>query len=109
MNSVNKAKLFTLACQGAGIPRAQTEFTFHPTRKWRFDYAWPEFRLALEVEGGAWTNGRHTRGSGFVRDLEKYSEAAALGWRIIRVVPDDLFTAKTFSLVRRAMEWRAAA
>jgi very-short-patch-repair endonuclease len=54
-------------------------------RKWRFDYAWPSEKLAVEVEGGIYIHGRHTRGSGFEKDLEKYAEALRLGWRVLRV------------------------
>lgn len=61
-----------------------TEFKFHPTRKWRFDRADVGNRIAIEFDGGVWIKGRHTRGSGFVRDCEKFNEAAALGWRILR-------------------------
>jgi very-short-patch-repair endonuclease len=66
-----------------GVP----EYRFHPTRKWRFDFAWPENKRAMEVEGGVWTGGRHTRGSGFLKDCEKYNAAASLGWRVFRFTP----------------------
>lgn len=79
------------------------EFLFHPARKWRFDVAWPWQRIALEVEGGAWVQGRHVRGKGYLNDMHKYSEAAALGWRIIRVTPDELNTDYCYSLIRRAL------
>lgn len=90
-------------CYAAGLGFPEHEHRFHPTRRWRFDYAWPERKVALEIEGGAFTQGRHTRGAGFKADLEKYSEAAALGWRIIRVVPEDLYEGKTLDLLRRAL------
>ncbi len=86
-----------------GLPAPVTELVFHPTRKWRFDYAWPAFKVALEVEGGVWTGGRHTRGSGFVKDLEKYNAAACLGWRIIRVTPTDLMRTSTRDLIISAL------
>ena len=83
-----------------------TEHRFHPIRKWRFDYAWPEHRIALEVEGGVWVGGRHTSGAGFVKDMEKYNEAACLGWRIIRCQPRELCTSKTVDTIKRAMQWQ---
>ena len=59
------------------------EFRFHPTRKWRSDYVHHESRTLIEIEGGAW-GGRHSRGSGFLKDADKYWEAAKLGWKVIR-------------------------
>lgn len=59
------------------------EYKFHPVRKWRFDFAFADM-VAVEIEGGIWTRGRHTRGSGFIKDCEKYNTAAALGWRVFR-------------------------
>jgi len=79
-------------CRGMGLMEPVPEWVFHPVRKWRFDYAWPLVKLALEIEGGIWTQGRHTRGAGAMEDLEKYSEAAILGWRVIYCVPDELTT-----------------
>lgn len=100
-------RIFLLLCDRSGIPAPATEHRFDAVRKWRFDYAWPRNRVALEVEGGAWTRGRHTRGAGFIADLEKYSEAAAQGWRVLRVTPSTLCTEATVKLVRRALEFRA--
>lgn len=76
----------TLALQlrALSVPTPLTEYRFHPVRRWRFDMAWPELQLAVEVEGGAWTGGRHTRGSGFEADLEKYHEAMTAGWTLYR-------------------------
>ena len=73
--------------KAAGLPAPVAEHRFHPTRRWRFDWAFLDRLVALEVEGGVWQQGRHTRGSGFVKDIEKYNAAAALGWRIIRALP----------------------
>jgi len=70
----------------------QKEFSFDITRKWRFDYANPIQKIAIEVEGGAWTNGRHTRGAGFIKDIEKYNAATRQGWRIFRYTPEQMLT-----------------
>lgn len=53
-------------------------------RDWRFDFAWPELMIAVEAEGGTYTNGRHTRGTGFEEDCIKYGEAMKLGWSVYR-------------------------
>lgn len=82
-------------CRQAGLAEPVPEFRFHPHRKWRFDYAWPLHRLALEVDGGVWTQGRHTRGSGFVGDLLKFNAATLLGWRVLRYTPQQLGQAIT--------------
>ena len=88
--SAARAPLYEIVhlCRAHRLPEPVPEYQFHPTRKWRFDYAWPLHKLALEVEGGIWTQGRHTRGAGALADMEKYSEAAILGWRLLYVTPD---------------------
>lgn len=65
------------------IPEPQSEYQFCK-RKWRFDFAWPQEKIALEIEGGIWINGRHNRGYGFEKDMEKYNEAQIMGWTILR-------------------------
>lgn len=57
---------------------------FCPGRKWQFDFYCPTRQLAVEVEGGSWAGGRHTRGSGFSADAEKYNAAAIAGIRVLR-------------------------
>jgi very-short-patch-repair endonuclease len=87
-----------------GIPEPILEFKFHPERKWRFDFAWPAQRVALEVEGGIWTQGRHTRGSGFAKDIEKYNAAAVAGWRVVRCTPGTLISSATVDMVRALLK-----
>ena len=66
------------------LPPPQREYLFHPTRKWKIDFAWPEYKLAVEVEGGIHSGGRHVMGVGFENDLEKYHEAMVAGWVVYR-------------------------
>ena len=87
---------------------AVPEYRFHAIRKWRFDFIFKP-NIALEVEGGVWTGGRHTRGTGFKADIEKYNMAVELGWRILRCVPDDLCTMETVLMIKRAMNPPGAA
>ncbi len=60
------------------------EFKFHPTRKWRFDWAIPEMKCAIEYEGLMSKKSRHTTIKGFSGDCEKYNEAVKLGWKVLR-------------------------
>jgi very-short-patch-repair endonuclease len=68
----------------ADLPEPRFEYRFHPQRKWRFDVAWPEHKLAVELNGGVYTQGRHTRGKGYEGDLEKLNAAVLLGWRVLQ-------------------------
>jgi hypothetical protein len=84
-----------IACawfESCGLPRPVTEHKFHDDRKWKFDFAWVEQLVALEVEGGIWIVGRHNRPVGMLKDMEKYNAAAVLGWRVLRCQPKDLCT-----------------
>jgi len=67
-----------------GLSSVTREFRFDSARRWRFDFAWPDLKVAVEIEGGVWTEGGHTRGAGYVADLEKYNAAVAQGWRLFR-------------------------
>ncbi len=70
------------------LGRAPTaEHRFHAQRKWRFDYAFVAERVALEVEGGVYSGGRHTRPAGFLGDMAKHNEAAVDGWLVLRCTP----------------------
>ena len=91
--------LFLALCKRAKLPAPTPEYRFAPPRRWRNDYAWPDHKLALEVEGGVFTRGRHSRGAGMVKDMEKYNELARLGWRLIRVTPSQLHDLATLALL----------
>ena len=73
-----------------GLPPCIEEFRFHPTRRWRFDLAWPVFAVAVEQDGGIWTGGRHSGGAGQIKDMEKLNNAALLGWRVFRFTPQQI-------------------
>lgn len=94
---------FTALCKSALGAECVKEYRFHPVRRWRFYYALPSFKIALEVEGGVWTGGRHTSPTGFLGDMEKYNTATLLGWKVLRTTPKELYTQKTFNLLKSAI------
>lgn len=67
------------------IPPPIEEHVFAPPRKWRFDFAWPDHMLAVEIEGLTRDGGRHQTFTGFIKDAEKYEAAFRLGWRVYRL------------------------
>jgi very-short-patch-repair endonuclease len=78
----------------AKLPAPVLEHPGIPGRKFRFDLAWPDRHVALEIDGAVWINGRHSRGSGVQKDCEKFSLAAIYGWRVMRVTPDQVKSGK---------------
>jgi very-short-patch-repair endonuclease len=91
--------------RAVGLPEPEREYRFHPTRRWRFDLAWPTQRVAAECEGATWKGGkgRHTSGAGFAGDCEKYSEAAILGWRVLRFTREQIESGYAVGAVERAL------
>ena len=88
-----------------GLPSPVFEHKFHPVRRWRFDLAWVEQKVALEVQGGIWTNGRHSRGAALLKEWEKLNTAAGNGWRMLYCQPKDLCTSEMADAIRSAINY----
>jgi very-short-patch-repair endonuclease len=82
------------------------ELRFHPTRRWRFDYAFPSLKVAVEVDGAVWSGGRHINPAGYINDMEKLNNAASMGWLVLRITTDDRFAMKTYELIRNTINLR---
>lgn len=65
------------------LPVPEREFRAIPTRKFRWDFAWPEHKLLVEVNGGTWGKGGHSTGAGIARDYEKNNLANLAGYRCL--------------------------
>lgn len=98
-----KHQLFKLwAEQSLGI-KFESEYRFHDKRRWRFDFAIPSKMIAVEVEGGVYQQGRHTRGTGFRADTEKYNTATVMGWRVLRFATQDLMKQETLTFIKQML------
>lgn len=123
-------RVFVALLVGKGLPKPEREKRFHSKRKWQFDFAFPEKKLAVEIEGGLrgnpvkchkcgatvkkklksgkWivvtTGGRHNSPEGFKKDCEKYNTAALLGWRVLRIPRDEMHHNKTIRLIKETFE-----
>ncbi|WP_131535519.1 PDDEXK family nuclease [Pedobacter nototheniae] len=82
-----------------------TEHRFHPTRRWRFDYAILEHKIAIEKDGGIWLKGggAHSRPQNILRDMEKLTQASVLGWTVIRRTPEQLNKQETLDLIKQTI------
>lgn len=69
------------------LPEPTRQYAFHPTRRYRADFAYVPEKLLIEVQGGVWVSGRHNRASGYEADCRRTCEAMKHGWRILPVTP----------------------
>lgn len=95
------------------IPKPVPEYKFHPTRRWKIDFAWPEVKLAVEIEGGIFGIGKpcplckrrsvgaHTSIQRLKSDLEKYNALALAGWRLLRFTPDQVRNGSAAEIIRQ--------
>ena len=86
-----------------GLPDPEREYRFHPVRRWRFDFAWPSLKIAAELDGGTWTKGRHTTGTGYRGDCEKRNEATLLGWKVFNFDSSMVRQGQSIETIRRAI------
>lgn len=82
------------------------EHIFHWTRKWRFDYAIPDLKVAIEIDGAVWDYGRHNRPQGYINDMEKLNTAASMGWLVLRFTTDDRLKGSTLALIKDTINLR---
>lgn len=85
------------------------ELQFDAVRKWRFDYALPDYKVAVEIDGGVWLDGggRHNRASGWVKDQEKLNAAAAQGWRVLHFTPQQQYSRYVLDTIKAAMNYKS--
>lgn len=73
-----------------GIPSPTFEYKFHDKRKWRLDLCWLDVSIAVEVNGGVWTYGRHNRAATYIEDLYKLNEATRYGFKVFQFITEQV-------------------
>lgn len=88
-----------------GLPEPVTEYKFAHTigRKWRFDFAFEKEMVAVEIQGGLFSGGRHTNGAALLKEYEKLNHAAMLGWRVMFFQPKAICLIETVKMIREAL------
>lgn len=90
-----------------GLPEPVRELVFAKPRRWRFDFAYPDRMIAVECEGGTWTDGAHVRGKHVESDCNKYNEAALRGWTVLRFTTDQIKEGWAIRTIERALGMEA--
>jgi len=94
--------------RAVGLPEPIREFVFLPGRKYRADFAYPDVRLLIEVEGGVYGTGGHSTGRGITRDIEKGNAAVLEGYRVIRCSGEHVTSGQCLTWIEHALEWEQA-
>lgn len=124
---MSACELFGSQCRMGGLPQLVAELRFAKSigRQWRFDWAFPEYQLAVEIEGlsmmprcrrcypGQYVPmGRHSTAKGFQDDTDKYNTAALLGWTVLRFITKDVKPRHAINMTMRVLAargWQGAA
>jgi len=99
-------KAFAALCEAEGLPRPIFEVQIKALlpRRWRYDIGFPDQMVLVEVEGGAFQQGRHVRGKGFLGDMEKYNAAEELGYHVLRYTPQQILTLEAIHQIQRVIQ-----
>jgi very-short-patch-repair endonuclease len=106
MSDLERELLFHI--KALKLPMPVPEYQCVPDRKFRFDLAFPEHKVAVEVQGGIWTQGAHARGNGLLRDYEKLNLAQMHGWVVLFVAKEHIASGQAVEWIRDALELRSA-
>ena len=96
-------ELFARQVQACRLPTPTRELSPIVGRHWRIDFAWPEHLLAVEIDGGTWVAGRHSRGAGFAKDCEKYNALQMAGWTVLRFTGDQVESGMAVDTASKAL------
>jgi hypothetical protein len=102
-----KQRLFLASCHAHGLPEPIPEARWSLERKWLFDYCWAPEKVAVEIVGGVWIGGHHSRGQSQIDDMHRRNTAQLIGYIVLEFTPDQVYrTGEAFPIIKRALEAR---
>jgi very-short-patch-repair endonuclease len=106
MAKSNLEETLLLLIRAEGLPEPEREFMFAKSigRRWRLDFSYPDKKIGIEVQGGIYTRGAHSRGTGLERDYEKYNQAQVLGWDVYQFSRKMIESGEAIETIRKALE-----
>ncbi len=99
---------FALHLKAEKLPTPRREYRFDQNRRWRADFAWPGHMIAVEIQGGTWTQGGHVRGTGYEKDCEKHNAMVEQGWHVFWYTTDMVKDGTAIDQIKRILERKNA-
>jgi very-short-patch-repair endonuclease len=89
--------------KAVGLPEPLRQYRPVVDRMYRADFCWPRSNLIVEVDGGGFVAGRHTRGEGFEKDCERGNELVLAGWKVLHVTGRHIESGQAVAWIERAL------
>jgi len=83
-----------------------TEVKLIPKRRFRYDYVHYDSKVVIEVNGGNWTHGRHTRPANLLSEYEKLNLAQNLGFNVF-ILTGEMITADWLNLIATTIKMKS--
>lgn len=96
---------FAFQCKALRLPEPIEQYQFAPPRRFKADFAWPQYRLLVEVQGGIWRRGggAHSHPLDLERDIERTQHMALLGWWFLPVTTDEVRSGHAVEVTQRVL------
>lgn len=101
---MNAEDMLAFQIKAAGLPDPVRQHFYAPPRKLRADFAWPERRLLVEVQGGVFNRKAHGSITGVLADIDRLNAATIAGWHMLRFVPDQVKNGSALAVIESVIE-----
>ena len=94
---------FALLLRAHKLPEPIREYRILRDRMYRWDFCWPEQKVAVEIQGGRWVKSGHSSGTGIERDARKNNLAQLQGWLCMVFVDEHLRDGSALAWTKQAL------